>query len=90
MDEVFDGLPDAHKARVLDPACGASVFLVLALRRLYREQWKHDGKRPGTKVIRELLEKKITGFDINESALKLSALSLYLTAIELDPKWAGS
>jgi len=86
VDEVFDRLPNAHKARVLDPACGASVFLVLALRRLYRERWKHDGKRPGTKIIRELLEKKITGFDISESALKLSALSLYLTAIELDPK----
>lgn len=86
VDEVFDRLPNAHKARVLDPACGASVFLVLALRRLYRERWKYDGKRPGTKVIRELLEKKITGFDISDSALKLSALSLYLTAIELDPK----
>ncbi|MEO7300903.1 MAG: N-6 DNA methylase [Verrucomicrobiota bacterium] len=86
VDEVFDQLPNAHQARVLDPACGASVFLVLALRRLYRERWKHDGKRPGTKVIRELLEKKITGFDISDSALKLSALSLYLTAIELDPK----
>jgi hypothetical protein len=86
VDEVFDQLPNAHKARVLDPACGASVFLVLALRRLYRERWKNDGKRPGTRIIRELLENKITGFDISDSALKLSALSLYLTAIELDPK----
>jgi hypothetical protein len=79
-------LTNGHKARVLDPACGASIFLVLALRRLYRERWKHDFKRPGTKVIRELLEKNLAGFDISESALKLSALSLYLTAIELDPK----
>ena len=86
VDEVFDRLPNAHTAQVLDPACGAGVFLVLAFRRLYRERWNHDGKRPGTKVIRELLEKKLTGFDISDSALKLSALSLYLTAIELDPK----
>jgi len=90
VDEVFDRFPDAHKARVLDPACGAGVFLVLAFRRLYRERWEHDHKlgrrRPGTKVIRELLEKKLVGFDISDSALKLSALSLYLTAIELDPK----
>jgi N-6 DNA Methylase len=86
VDEVFDRFPNAHRARVLDPACGASVFLVLALRRLYRQRWEHDGKRPGTKVIRELLEKRLTGFDISDSALKLSALSLYLTAIELDPK----
>ncbi len=86
VDEVFDRLPNAHSARVLDPACGAGVFLVLAFRRLYRERWNHDGKRPGTRVIHELLEKKLTGFDIGDSALKLSALSLYLTAIELDPK----
>ncbi|HEY6170211.1 MAG TPA: N-6 DNA methylase [Verrucomicrobiae bacterium] len=86
VEEVFDRLPRPHKARVLDPACGAGVFLVLALRRLYRERWKHDGKRPGTKAIRELLERNLTGFDISESALKLTALSLYLTAIELDPK----
>ncbi len=86
VDEIFDQLPNAHQARVLDPACGASVFLVLALRRIYCERWKKDGRRPGTKIIRELLEKNITGFDISDSALKLSALSLYLTAIELDPK----
>ncbi len=83
VDEAFDGLPKAHEARVLDPACGAGVFLVLAFRRLYRERWKT--KRPDTKAIREILEKQLTGFDISDSALKLSALSLYLTAIELDP-----
>ena len=36
VEEAFDSLPNAEKARVLDPACGAGVFLVLAFRRLYR------------------------------------------------------
>ncbi len=85
VDEAFDGLPNAHEAHVLDPACGAGVFLVLAFRRLYRERWKAIG-RPDTKAIREILEKQLTGFDISSSALKLAALGLYLTAIELDPK----
>jgi hypothetical protein len=85
VEEVFDGLPNAHTARVLDPACGASVFLVLAFRRLYKERWQHDGRRPGTKAIRQILEKQLTGFDISESAIRLASLSLYLTAIELDP-----
>ncbi|MFA4835461.1 MAG: N-6 DNA methylase [Dehalococcoidia bacterium] len=84
VDEAFESLPDAHNARVLDPACGAGVFLVLAFRRLYCERWK-VGKRPETGAIREILERQITGFDISSSALKLSALGLYLTAIELDP-----
>lgn len=86
VEEAFDKLPNAHEARVLDPACGACVFLVLAFRRIYRELWKVSGQRPDTKAIRAILEKQLTGFDISDSALKLSALSLYLTAIELDPK----
>ncbi len=86
VDEAFSKLPNAHEARVLDPACGASVFLVLAFRHLYQERWKATGERPDTKAIREILEKQLTGFDISDSAIKLAALSLYLTALELDPK----
>jgi len=85
VDEAFDGLPKPHEARVLDPACGAGVFLVLAFRRLYRERWKAT-ERPDTKAIREILDNQLAGFDISSSALKLTALALYLTAIELDPK----
>ncbi|MEI8139922.1 MAG: N-6 DNA methylase [bacterium] len=86
VDEAFDGLSKAHMARMLDPACGAGVFLVLAFRRLYRERWISTGQRPDTKAIRVILEKQLCGFDISDSALRLSALSLYLTAIELDPE----
>jgi N-6 DNA Methylase len=86
VDEAFAKLPNAHEARVLDPACGASVFLVLAFRRLYQERWKETKQRPDTKAIREILNRQLTGFDISDSAIKLAALSLYLTAIELDPK----
>ncbi len=85
VGEVFDGLPDAHKCRVLDPACGAGVFLVIAFHRLYRELWKATDERPDTAAIRKILMEQIKGFDISESALQFAALSLYLTAIELDP-----
>ena len=86
VGEAFDNLPNAHQARVLDPACGASIFLVIAFRRLYRELWKSTpNQRPDTGAIRSILENQLVGFDISDSALKLSALSLYLTAIELDP-----
>jgi hypothetical protein len=85
VDEAFTKLPAAHEARILDPACGASVFLVIAFRRIYQARWKITGARPDTKAIREILGKQLVGFDISDSALKLAALSLYLTAIELDP-----
>lgn len=86
VDEAFSGLPNAYEARVLDPACGASVFLVLAFRRLYQERWKATGRRPNRAAIRKILDTQLTGFDISESAIRLASLSLYLTAIELDPK----
>jgi len=86
VEEAFEGLRNAHQARVLDPACGAGVFLVLAFRRLYRAQWEKTKRRPQRKEIRAILEKQLRGFDISNSALRLAALSLYLTAIELDPE----
>lgn len=75
----------AHKAKVLDPAVGAGIFLLTAFRQLVAERWRHDNKQPGTKTLREILYGQITGFDINEEALKFAALGLYLASIELDP-----
>ncbi len=84
VDQALAGIDDPHRARVLDPSCGAGVFLVLAFRELVRRRWEHDGKRPGTKVIHQVLYKQLCGFDISESALRLAALGLYITAIELN------
>lgn len=86
VDEVFHGLAEPATCRLLDPACGAGVFLVLAFRRLCREAWQATGRRPNTAAIRRILYGQIRGFDISDSALRLAALGLYLTAIELDPK----
>ncbi|HJZ92183.1 MAG TPA: N-6 DNA methylase [Gemmataceae bacterium] len=86
LDEAFHALADADEAKVLDPACGACVFLVLAFRRIYREVWKRKGRRPDRRTIRRILDRQLTGFDVSEDALRLGALSLYLTALELDPR----
>jgi hypothetical protein len=75
----------AHEARVLDAAAGAGVFLITAFRELVSERWRHDHRRPDTKTLRDILYGQITGFDINESALRFAALGLYLASIELDP-----
>ena len=73
------------KARVLDAAAGAGVFLLTAFRELVAERWRHDRVRPNTQILRQVLYEQITGFDINESALRFAALGLYLISIELDP-----
>ncbi|MDH3973594.1 MAG: N-6 DNA methylase [Deltaproteobacteria bacterium] len=84
VDDAFEGIKDKKNARILDPSCGAGIFLVLAFRKLVAARWEHDGKRPDTKTIQSILYNQICGFDISESALRLAALSLYITAIELN------
>src|SRR3546814_1170470 len=72
-------------ARILDPAAGAGVFLLTAFRELVAARWRADGQRPDTQRLRGILYDQITGFDINEAALRFAALALYLISIELDP-----
>ncbi|APW64221.1 N-6 DNA methylase [Paludisphaera borealis] len=86
VDEAFAALKEPSQAVILDSACGAGIFLVLAYRRLVRERWMRDGigNRPKTTVIQSILYNQIRGFDISESALRLAALALYITAIELN------
>jgi len=87
VDAAFAGLcnEEASYAKVLDPAAGAGVFLVLAFKRLVQERWQETGKRPTRRAIRDILNTQLCGLDTNVEALKFAALSLYLTALELDP-----
>lgn len=87
IDGAFSAVQSSqpHEARVLDPAVGAGVFLVLAFRRLVAERWRAFGKRPTRSDIRKILMTQLVGFDINRDALNIAALSLYLAALELDP-----
>ena len=91
VTQALGGLESPHQARILDPACGAGVFLVLALRELVRLRWQYDiqqlgdkARRPSKPIIQSILHNQIRGFDISESALRLAALGLYITVIELN------
>lgn len=84
VDDAFEGVTNKKDAQILDPSCGAGIFLVLAYRKLVAARWEHDGKRPDTKTIQSILYNQLCGFDVSESALRLAALSLYITAIELN------
>lgn len=84
VEQALAGLDAPHEARVLDPSCGAGVFLVLVLRELVKLHWQHDARRPTKASIQNILHKQIRGFDISSSALRLAALALYITVIELN------
>ena len=77
-----------YNVRILDPACGSGIFLVEAYKRLIK-RWKNAN--PGEKIspdqLREILTKNIYGIEIEPSAIKVAAFSLYLALVnELDPK----
>lgn len=86
---ALEGLKDREQKtpiRVLDPAAGAGVFLLTAFRELVAAEWRASGVRPDTHRLREILYSQITGFDVDEAALRFGALGLYLLSIELDPE----
>ncbi len=60
--------------RVLDPAVGAGIFLIKAYGEIVAARWKKDGVRPDTTVLREILHRQLTGFDVNEAALRFASL----------------
>lgn len=86
VDEALDALEDVAQPRALDPAAGAGVFLVATFRALVAREWARSQEKPSRKTIRRILNRQLVGFDINDSALRLAELALYLTAIELDPE----
>ena len=67
LDEAFEGIASPEESKVLDPACGAGVFLVLAFRKIYRKVWEVTGKRPGRRAIRKILNRQLAGFDVSET-----------------------
>lgn len=79
LDPVLEGLPAS--ASVIDPACGSGAFLVEAFRRLvWREA--HD-QPPSRALVRRVLYEQLFGIDRNPAALRITAFSLYLAAMEL-------
>lgn len=75
----------AVDTKTIDLACGSGVFLVETLRRLVSRRVA-DGQELTRKLIRDTLHDQIFGIDINKEAVQIAAFSLYLTALELDPK----
>jgi methylase of polypeptide subunit release factors len=77
---------DLDNFRILDPACGSGIFLVLAFKRLV-QIWrlKNDMNLPELPVLKKLLN-NIYGIDKEEQAVRLTSFSLCLALCnELKP-----
>jgi len=72
--------PYANTFRILEPACGAGYFLLAAFSRL-RQSYIRAGFKPAD-AVREVLDDKIAGIDIDGNALLASLLGLVQEAGE--------
>jgi hypothetical protein len=88
MEEVLPLSTLNINMKVIDPACGSGIFLVEAYRRLVaRLIIGNNGKNPDAAQLIKILHSSIFGVDLDEKAIRIAALSLYLTLCDhLEPK----
>lgn len=84
VSQLWDVLPATtrEKGRFLDPACGSGVFLVRSFQRLC-EHWRATRQ---ARTIRWdsllLILKRVHGWDLNGSAVRVAVFSLYVALLE--------
>lgn len=79
---AFEGSKDILQECVYDGACGSGILLTTAYRRMLSYARAKRGKALSFSERRELLESNIFGSDLNESACRVTAFSLYLSMLE--------
>lgn len=76
-----------EELKILDPACGSAIFLVVAFKRLV--QWwrqKNKYKKPDLATLKRLLS-SLYGVDTDKKAIQISVFSLCIALCdELSPK----
>lgn len=85
LDIALDGMETLLDKRYLDPACGSGIFLVGMFNRL-AEEWKRNN--PNARYDRRassliaILRDNLAGVDVNPTACKIAAFSLYLALLD--------
>jgi len=89
VDVAVDGWNLLGK-RILDPACGSGIFLVILFNRI-AEQWRREN--PGVhnmtraEALLEIIREQLCGVDTKETACRIACFSLYLAFLDqLNPR----
>jgi N-6 DNA Methylase len=90
LDMALITMPSLLDRRYLDPACGSGIFLVGLFNRI-AEEWKqaHPEARNDRKAreLRKILCNSLCGLDIDPTACRITAFSLYLAYLDhLEPR----
>jgi hypothetical protein len=78
LGDVLDTQVLDEEPVACDPACGSGIFLVEAYRRIVRHEAARVGRRLSSRRLQQLLLERIAGCDVDESAVRLAAFSLYV------------
>lgn len=78
ISEVEWAKPLKEGVRVLDPACGSGVFLVLIYRRIIEKEIKRLGRKLQADELREILLESIYGIEREQDACFVTEFSLIL------------
>ena len=78
LADVLNERELARQPKVCDPACGSGIFLVEAYRRIVRHEMLNAKGRLPADRLRRLLIDRIAGCDIDATAVRLAAFSLYV------------
>jgi hypothetical protein len=90
LDMALAKTPSLLDRRYLDPACGSGIFLVGLFNRM-AEEWKQANPEARNdrraRELRKLLCSSLCGVDINPTACRITAFSLYLAYLDqLSPR----
>ncbi len=85
LDSALEGFDTLLGKKFLDPACGSGIFLVGLFNRI-AEEWKQanpNARNPRrAKELMQLLQESLFGVDINPTACRITAFSLYLAYLD--------
>jgi hypothetical protein len=86
VEQAFASSSDPLQEYIYDGACGSGILLTTAFRRLVGFAEARQGTQLTLTERIQLLQQRIFGSDINRSACKVTAFSLYLSLLEdLEP-----
>lgn len=84
VNQLWDELSDEQRSKGIfyDPACGSGIFLVRLFQRLVASHCRQKKKRYATWNELKAIAQRLHGGDINPSAVRVAAFSLYIALLE--------
>jgi hypothetical protein len=84
VNQLWDELSDEQRLRGVfcDPACGSGIFLVRLFQRLVAHHCRAKQKGRASWSDLKAIAKRLHGGDINASAVRVAAFSIYIALLE--------